>query len=190
MAGGQLSITKSRILIGLDNYFSLRTVAELQADRTELQTGVDLADRGVAKGVLTDPNNNPMDYDHVKKEVFGTWWPQFPDRQSIVRAGYIQAITLAISGATKRTIVSFWAPVATDLFEITVADAGEQVILTLVTPAPPKLPKPIIPGITEDLWLVASSQRVNDMKAMFPGFTFEAPVATLGNVVTQRLKSY
>jgi hypothetical protein len=86
----------------------------------------------------------------------------------IVRGGYIQAIQLALGTSPPKPIVSYWIITGrqdTDLdgFEVFVAESDREVHVLILTPMPAFNPVPPLNGRQEDMFIVATTQRIQDI---------------------------
>jgi len=164
----------------------------------ELEEGQSLFGIGLDSGIVTDEQEA-----HVLGEVFGgsdsprAFWPKLELKQEIVRAGYIQALRIALAPLRRtppdrsKPIVSYWV-VGPEDFEIMVAESAQEVTVFLLTPrfAPPAPPRP--PGdIQEDLWVIAPEARIAEIRARFPpAYNLEDPKKLGAGVQSQRVKGY
>jgi hypothetical protein len=184
--GGKLSvIVRGRLMKKIDDNLTQPDKASLD----ELTAGTSMVDLGLAKGILTTQG----DVDHVNDEVFGdnqdpdAWWPDEPEKQEVVRGGFIQAITGSRGHQPPVPIHSYWIS-GVNTFEVIVADRITHVDLFLLTPNPRVVPQPANVGLKEDLWMVATKDRCDEIYNGIPNnYPKEKPEDVPG-VTAQRLR--
>jgi hypothetical protein len=107
--------------------------------------------------------STPADQVHAEKEWLGgpgepkAWWPTIPEKEEILRQGFICAYERALATTPAKVIKTYWLYGFND-FEVVVDDCGPQVNLFIQTPAPP--PKQVIGTYDEDLYVVGSDARI------------------------------
>ena len=109
------------------------------------------------------------DKDHVDNDFFGKrWFPDVPDKEDIVREGYLKAIKLSLAHAIQKPVVSYWIT-GLPKFEVMVAESEHQITVFLLTPQPPigKLP-PAEKTYDESLWLIAPTERIAEIRDAHP----------------------
>lgn len=166
MAGAVIRITKGKMFQATDTVLAApppgRTLAEWYGQlRQDLIAGGDSIS-AMASGVGVIAGETEVA--HVDAEALGTghgaFWPLIPDKDKILREGFIAAYDLALSQTPTRPIVSFWIIVPDhDIFEITVASNPTQVTLFWVTSEPPGWGG-CQGAVEENLWLIASPNRM------------------------------
>jgi hypothetical protein len=188
--GGRLSvIAKGRLLRLVDQNLQAPTADFLD----ELTRGDAMVDLGLAKQIL-----QPGQEGHVNDEVFGdatnpkAWWPTADEKEKIVRAGFIRAITVALGHAPPVPVECYWV-CGVPQFEIIVADCQKQVNVFLLTPEPGKALSPAKTGVMEDMWAVGTDARCAELRAAIPdnyGPEDPQPIPSLTGVKTLRLWGY
>jgi hypothetical protein len=163
--GGRLSVVaKGRLLRLVDQNLEAPTQAFLD----ELTNGTPLVALGLAKQILKQEQVG-----HVEDEIFGdtgnakAWWPSAQEKEAIVRAGFIQALTVALGHTPPVPIECYWVA-GVNNFEIIVADCSKQVNVFLLTPDPGKALSPAQTGVLEDMWVVAPQARCVALRAAIP----------------------
>ena len=188
--GGRLSpIAKGRLLKLVDQNLE----KPVQAFLDELTSGTSMVDLGLDKHIL-----NTTQVGHVEDEIFGdagnakAWWPSEAEKQEIVRGGFIQALKVALGHTPPVSIQCYWV-CCVDHFEIIVADCPDQVNVFLLTPAPAKPLSPPANGSVEDMWVVATETRCQELFAAIPlnyGAVPPQDIASVAGVKVLRLFGY
>lgn len=163
--GGKLSaVAKGRLMRLVDGSLEV----PVQAFLDELTNGTSMVDLGLGKNIL-----KPTQVGHVNDEVFGeagnakAWWPTEEEKQDIVRGGFIQALTVALGHNPPVPIQCYWV-VGVEEFEMIVSDCKNQVNVFLLTPTPSKPLNPPPTGVLEDMWVVATDARCDELFAKIP----------------------
>jgi hypothetical protein len=173
MAGAVVRITKGKMFQATDAILATpppgKTLAEwYQQLRQDLVDGQDsMAALASEVGVIS----GPTDVTHVEDEALGdgqdAFWPTIPGKNQILREGFIEAYDLALSKQPTRPIVTFWLIVGDeDVFEVVVSSNPSQVTLFWVTSEPP-LWGTCRGLVQEDLWLVASDMRAQQVLSRY-----------------------
>jgi len=126
----------------------------------------------------------PEEQKHTDVEFFGTnaakcffpgLLPNTPD--DMVRGAYIRAIELALGPPLPlrpaKPIVSYWIingrkDTDPDGFEAFVAETEHEVHVLLLTPMPVNVPDPPAVGRTEDMYIVSTTTRIQDIDKKWP----------------------
>lgn len=181
MPGSKMQIVKGKILTRADNDLNAPTQAHLDG----LKAAASLSQHGVNRGVLL-----AGDKAHVDEEWLGNdWWPTIPDKEAIIREGYIKALELALDGAV-RPVVSYWV-VGVPTFEVMVAQSAQQITVFLMTPThPPATLPPPEQAIVDGLFVVASTARVEEIRDSFPaGYEMNSLIKDSFTAGIKRLQS-
>lgn len=153
-----------------------------------LRSGGSMFDFGVQLGLVDDSLRQHAEVEFLGNGS-GAWWPEFAHKAEIVRAGYIRAYELALESSPPRPIATFWVR-GLSTFECIVSDSQTQIELFLVTPDPPVKMPPA--HRDESLWLVASRDRIDEVRDAFVrGSEIEAPEdsGVHPEIAVQRLRS-
>jgi hypothetical protein len=167
MAGAVIRITKGKMFQATDAVLATpppgKTLAEwYQQLRQDLIDGQDpMSALATEVGVIA----GATEVAHADQEVFGehhgAFWPGIPDKEKIIREGFITAYDLALSQQPTRPIVTFWIIVSDiDVFEVVVSSNPSQVTWFWVTSEPPGWGG-CQGAVEENLWLVASPTRIS-----------------------------
>lgn len=154
-------LAKGHTFRALDRIIATGDVA---AFRKDLASGKKLGELAVKHRVIAKKERA-----HVDKDAFGgfrtlkAWWPGYAKKQEIVREGYALAYEKAHEGKRALPIVTYWVTGA-NRFEIAVARSDHQVTVFLATPKPPP-PTKASEQIEEDIWFVATSERIKEIAA-------------------------
>jgi hypothetical protein len=191
MGSGALTpVSKGRLIQAID--------ARLKSPRREY---LDELEKGSAElveiGLDTRIVNTPKVEEHVRTEIFGSWWPDVALKPEIIRSAYIQAMRVALAPLDRRPpdppkpIVTYWVKGMKN-FELMVAESEQQVTVFLLTPDhPAHLPPPAPADVQENLWVIAPDARIAELRATFPKDYNLEPPETLGRgVQAQRVRGY
>jgi hypothetical protein len=219
MGGTLTNVVKGTMNANADARLKLRpqeSIATCRARLQELllrfQKGDELVD--IAKDRTTVGDDHPTAttpelQSHTRDEFFGdrdkAFFPAMTGNaeDDIVRGGYIRAIQLALGKnplAEPKPIVTYWIVTGRkdgdpDAFEVFVAETPNEVHVMILTPTPSHFPEP--PDAedenVEDMWIVATSDRVRDIdQNVYPsGYTREyAPLPGVNGVECLRVIGY
>jgi hypothetical protein len=173
MAGAVIRITKGKMFQETDAILATpppgKTLAQwYQQLRQDL---VDAQDNMAAMASEVGVISGPADVWHVQDEALGNgvgaFWPKIKDKEQILQEGFIRAYDLALSQQPTRPVVTFWLIVSDEnVFEVVVSSNPNQVTLFWVTSEPPGWGA--CQGlVAEDLWLVASRPRIEDVLSRY-----------------------
>jgi len=188
--GGRLSvIAKGRLLQLVDKNLEKPERAFLD----ELTNGQSMVVLGLNKQIIKQSQ-----VDHVEKEIFGdgptsgAWWPKEHEKQAIVRGGFITALQLSLehndeNGQPKPVPIECYWVVGVDHFEIIVSDCAAQVNLFLLTPKPGPQLTPLPAGMMEDMWVVATEVRCDELYGMIPPNYGAAPPEPIPSVTGAKI---
>lgn len=108
--------------------------------------------------------NTPTDYSHAEKEWLGgpneplAWWPYVPDKEEILREGFIKAYEIALQDPKSvKPIETYWIP-GWSSFAAVALPGPTATYLLLLTPAPP--PGRLVGTIDQEVFVVASDQTI------------------------------
>jgi hypothetical protein len=172
MAGAVLRITKGKMFQAADAVLAKpppgKTLAQwYQQLRQDLIAAADsMSALATEVGVL----NDPAEVSHVQQEALGEdvgFWPFIPNKEQIMREGFIAAYDLALSTEPTRPIETFWmVDKEEDVFEVMLSSSPSQVTLFWVTSEPPNWGA--CKGVVEEaMWLVASSNRMEHIRQRY-----------------------
>jgi hypothetical protein len=107
----------------------------------------------------------PADKDHADNEWLANggakaWWPNVPQKEEILRQGFIKAYQVALAANPVKPIKTFWLHGYTD-FEVGVAESDAEVNLFILTPAPPA--NTVHGAFNENIWIVARDSRIDEI---------------------------
>jgi hypothetical protein len=134
---------------------------------------------------------------HVEAEglggrgVEGAFWPEYERKEAIVRAGFIKALRRALTSEPPKPIVSYWIS-GVPTFEVVVAESRQQVTLFFLSPIWKGGPPPPA-RLDEDIWVIGSNDRIEDLQAQYPeGSNLEPAesVKVADGVKVQRLRGW
>jgi len=164
MSGAFTSVSKGRFFKAVDARLRRPTQAMLD----QLTDGASLFSIAKSTGVARDE-----DQPHIENQVFGNeWWPNLPNKEQTVRAGYIEAISLSLDHAVNTQgpplpVESLWFS-GSQFFETYVMLSDTKVTMLLATPQHPPVAPPLpANAFLEDIWLVAPPDRCADLKAAY-----------------------
>jgi hypothetical protein len=171
MSGTRSIISKGRIVRAAD--------ANLETPTQDLLNKL-VAESSMSKRALEEGVIKVGDKPHVDNHWVGTvWWSQ-PNKQEIMKEAYIKALQLSIQKGGV-PVVSYWVsipdapgtdggpPTPSPYFECMVAATDAQISLFIVTPwhKNSSFP-PAANAQTEDLWIIAPTERVTKLRDEFP----------------------
>lgn len=141
----------------------LAQTSQYQQRLDELRRGKDsLVDLASRQKII----NTPTDYSHAEREWLGgpneplAWWPYVPDKEEILREGFIQAYELALKDPKNvKPIETYWIPGFGSFAAVALAGPGETISLLLLTPPPPA--GKLIGTIDQDMYVVASEATID-----------------------------
>jgi hypothetical protein len=155
----------------------------------QLNAASSLSDNGIATQVIKE-----TDREHVEKEAFGTdpdsWWSTIPQKQEIVKQGYLEAMKISLAQAEPLPIVTYWIS-GPQHFEMVIAKSKYQVTLFFVTPPHTSkgVPRDPASAVVEDLWVIAEKARIDEIKASFPpGYNLDQLDTAVGTTGLRRLQ--
>jgi hypothetical protein len=156
------AIDKGHLLRDTDKL--LAQTAQYQQRLAELRKRSEsLVDLAAQQSII----NTPTDYSHAEKEWLGgpneplAWWPYVPDKEEILREGFIQAYELALQDPKGvKPIETYWIPGWTAFAAVALAGPGVTYLL-LLTPPPP--PGRLVGTIDQEVFVVASEQTIGSI---------------------------
>jgi len=154
----------------IDKGHLLRDLDRLLANTAQYQQRLDELRRGAASLVDIAKQqkivNTPKDQSHTEKEALGgpgealAWWPNIPDKEEIIRQGFIKAYEIALRDPKHvKPIETFWIPGWTSFATVALAGPGDKTTLLLLTPPPP--PGRLVGTIDQDMYVSASEQTID-----------------------------
>lgn len=164
MSTGIATIVKARLIHLIDG----RLQDPKQSYLDEMKGATALSDLALQLGFVEGDGTDHVDVEAFGEDVAGAWWGHFPKKAEIVQAGYRQALELALQYTPAKPIVTYWVR---DLprFEVIVSDSVNEVHVFWLTPkAPAPNPPPAGNEFYEDMWLVATPERVDEVLAKLP----------------------
>lgn len=172
MGTGVSTIVKGRILRLIDQ--------RLQHPRTEflqeLESGQGLS--GIARSlgyIDAGAGTHHADVEMLGNHDGESWWPDQQAKAAKIRAAYIQALRLALEYTPPKPVVTYWIREG-PRFETMVADSQREVHVFWLTPEAPA-PAPPAAGneFREDLWLVSTPERIQQIRAPLQQYQVEEP---------------
>ena len=163
LGGRGKPIDKGHLLSDTDRL--LAQTAQYQQRLDELRRGKDsLVDLASQQKII----NTPTDYSHAEREWLGgpneplAWWPYVPDKEAILREGFIKAYDLALQDPNDvKRIETYWIPGFGSFAAVAVAGPGDVVFLLLLTPPPPA--GKLVGTIDQELYVVASDATIDTL---------------------------
>ena len=112
------------------------------------------------------------DRSHAEKEWLGgpseplAWWPKIPDKEEILRQGFIKAYEIALQDSKKpKPIETYWIPGWDGFATVAVAGPGTKTTLLILTPPPPA---GCFPGtIDRDMFVIASEETIDGILKIY-----------------------
>lgn len=172
MATGVATIVKAKLIRLIDARLQKPT-EELQRELFEIPALSDVARQA---GLLSVTTEHHINIEALGPEREGAWWGEQSHKDGIVRAGYRKAFALALQSCPPKPIVTYWIR-EVPRFEVVVAETPREVHVFWLTPeAPPPTPPPHGSEFNEDMWLVATDQRIDEVKSLLPADYYVDPL--------------
>jgi hypothetical protein len=189
MATGVATIVKARLIRLID----IRLKSPTEALKQELFQVPSFSELADAAGLLEVTTAHHIDVEALGDDQRDAWWGDQAHKDGIIRAGYRKAFQLALESQPPKPIVTYWIR-EVPRFEVVVAETPLEVHVFWLTPkAPPPTPPPAGREFNENMWLVATDQRITDVKALLPTGYQVDPVedfADINGVQILRLVGY
>jgi hypothetical protein len=154
-------IDKGHLLRDMDKL--LANTSQYQQRLDELRRGsLSLVDIAAQQKIVT----TPKDRSHAEREALGgpgeplAWWPNIPDKEEIIRQGFIKAYEIALQDPKNvRPIETFWIPGWASFATVALAGPGDKTTLLLLTPPPP--PGRLVGTIDQEIYVSANELTIN-----------------------------
>jgi hypothetical protein len=161
MATQGSTVGKGHLLRGLDAL--LTQTSQYQQHLDDLRRGRDsLVDIATKQKILT----TQADQTHAEKEALGgakearAWWPNVPDKEAILREGFIKAYEIALRDPKNiAPIQTFWIPGWSSFAVVAMPGPGSVTLLLILTPPPP--PGRLTGTIDQDMFVVANESTID-----------------------------
>jgi hypothetical protein len=176
MAGKRIDkghLLKGRLLNDTDKLLANTDRARYEDRRKKLverkRSLVDLAED--AKIIKPPP---ATDRHHAEKQWLGgpdepdAWWPDIPDKEEILRQGFIKAYDLALqdrNDVKPKPIETYWIPGWGGFATVAIAGPGKKTTLLILTPPPPS--GGFAGAIDRDMFVIASEETIESILAIY-----------------------
>lgn len=148
-------LVRGEVLSRIDN--DLRYPTQEKLDELKANTLLQLALKHLS----------PEEMQHAQDHGLGNvWWPQYPNKEAILRNAYIAAVELSLATGGNKPILTFWVR-GLNRFEAVVVETATQIIVHWLTPDPPNANPPdpndpnVHPRMDEGVWAVAEAARID-----------------------------